>query len=624
MTASTATLRRSGAVLRRLVVFAALVSLALAGVSSAAEGPSTAAESTAATQEPDGADGVDQGSTTTSEPESLDEVVDQQPATTTTTTPATQPEHRDEAEDEQPTTTSQPGSFEEVVDQEPPTTTTPVTPVSDLPARPGPSPQVRESLIPFGSIALALLVLSAVGVVSYTLLRSRPVTPEPHRSAGSVRPSWTADTEVQRSVRAPAPAPAPAPVDPSTSDFLVGLGEALMDAGASVGHVESALRTVARANGVEDVGVIVLPTALIVSVPEGADVVSGIGAPGRTALRLDQIDDVLQLVREAESGAIGASEGERRLADIRHASAPYSPGLMLGGHICATAGVAAILHGTWVEIVAAAFLGVVVGAFRLWSRRFSSSHQSFVVLIAATVVSASVFALTRVVDDLLTFPVLISPLITFLPGGLLTIAVLELATGQIVSGASRLASGGLQLILLALGIVAGSQLVGVPTRRLAVENGETIAVVTPWVGVALFGIGLVWFYGARSSARLWILVVMYVAYAGQVIGGLFFGSALSAFFGALAMTPIAVLAARRPNAPSPLVTFLPGFWVLVPGGLGLDGVTRLFGVGGDDATEVFVTTATSMIGVSLGILLGLLLVAGDPERPWSETRKVAH
>jgi hypothetical protein len=31
------------------------------------------------------------------------------------------------------------------------------------------------------------------------------------------------------------------------------------------------------------------------------------------------------------------------------------------------------------------------------------------------------------------------------------------------------------------------------------------------------------------------------------------------------------------------------------------------------------TTATSMVGVSLGILLGLLLVASDPEHPWSES-----
>jgi len=224
----------------------------------------------------------------------------------------------------------------------------------------------------------------------------------------------------------------------------------------------------------------------------------------------------------------------------------------------------------------------------------------------------------RIVDDLVTFPLLVAPLITFLPGALLTIAVLELATGQIVAGASRLASGGLQLVLLALGIVAGGQLVGVPAGYLRGGGGGLIATIAPWIGVAVFGIGVAMFHGARRSARIWILLVLYVAYSGQVIGGLFFGSALSAFFGALAMTPVAVLAARQPSGPAPLVTFLPGFWILVPGALGLEGVTRLLGDGGAAGTGALVTTITSMVGISLGILLGLTLVADDPQRPWSQ------
>lgn len=409
-------------------------------------------------------------------------------------------------------------------------------------------------------------------------------------------------------------------VDPSVCDFLISLGEALMDAGAAVGHVESALQAVGRANGIDDVGVIVLPTALIVSVPEGGDVLTDIGAPGRAALRLDQIDDVLSLVHHAETGAIGAHEGSLRLAEIRSATPPYPTPLVLLGHVCAAAGLAAILHATWVEVALAAALGTVVGAFRLLTARLSSSCQPFVVLIAATAVSTSVLALTRVLDDLLTAPLLIAPLITFLPGGLLTIAVLELITGQIVSGASRLASGGMQLALLGLGTIAGSQLVGVPARAVAGGAEGTVAVLTPWIGVAVFGIGLVWFYGARSTARLWMLLVMYGAYAGQVVGGIFLGSALSAFFGALVMTPIAVLAGRKSTAPSSFVTLLPGFWLLVPGALGLGGATRLFAAGAQAATGAMVTTAVAMVGISLGILLGLLLLADDRERPWSENR----
>ncbi|MEO6122901.1 MAG: hypothetical protein ABIR32_04265 [Ilumatobacteraceae bacterium] len=145
-----------------------------------------------------------------------------------------------------------------------------------------------------------------------------------------------------------------------------------------------------------------------------------------------------------------------------------------------------------------------------------------------------------------------------------------------------------------------------------------LAVLAPRVGVAVFGTGIVWFNGARASARKWIVLVLDVAYSGQVIGGLFFGGALSAFFGALAMTPVALLAARQPSGPTPLVAFLPGFWILVPGALGLEGVTRL--LDGGPGAGALVTTVTSMVGISLGIRLGLTLAGSDPEHPWAETR----
>jgi uncharacterized membrane protein YjjB (DUF3815 family) len=101
-----------------------------------------------------------------------------------------------------------------------------------------------------------------------------------------------------------------------------------------------------------------------------------------------------------------------------------------------------------------------------------------------------------------------------------------------------------------------------------------------------------------------MIVVLYVAYAGQVVGGALFGGALSAFFGALAMTPFAMVGARQRWGPPMLVSFLPAFWLLVPGALGLVSLTRL--LGGDQASglDVLVTTGTTMVGIALGVLLG--------------------
>ena len=486
--------------------------------------------------------------------------------------------------------------------------------VDDLDQRQGSAASVRSSDIPLGSIVLAALVLVGVAIASFVLARRRPTGASP--SDEPVSPP-----AVEQLVRPRADQPASVPRrtgDTATLDFLIGLGQALIDAGDAVSHVESTLRAVARVNGIDGLGVIVLPTALFISLPDDDDVLTEVGVAGRTALRLDQIDDLLTLVGAAERGTIAAAEGQRRLAEIRASPPPHGHNIAVLGYMCSTVGLAAVLRAPEFELVVAAVLGAIVGTFRLATRRLGPSYQPFIPLVAAAAVSTMVFGLGRVVDDLETFPLLVSPLITFLPGALLTIGVLELATGQNVSGISRLASGAMKLVLLSLGLVAGSELVGVPAGDLGSKLQGPVGALVPWVGVGVFGVGVVWFNGARSSARVWIVLVLYVAYAGQVIGGLFFGSALSSFFGALAMTPVAILAARQRSGPTPLVMFLPGFWILVPGALGLDGVTSIIGVGSGGGA--LVTTVTSMVGISLGILLGLLLAADDPERPWANTR----
>jgi uncharacterized membrane protein YjjP (DUF1212 family)/uncharacterized membrane protein YjjB (DUF3815 family) len=465
--------------------------------------------------------------------------------------------------------------------------------------RPAVSASVQDSDIPLGSVLIALGVLAAVVIGVLTRVRRQPGD----LASGAAGPPLHVE-EADRPAAAPAGAGGLSAGDPKTLEFLVELGGALLDAGGAVSH------------GIHDLGVLVLPSTLVLSLRRGGSVVTEVRASTAVPLRLDQVDDVLRLVRDAEDGSLTAAEGRRQLDRIR--TSPRRRGShLLVAYSVSTIGLAMVLRGDWVEVVAAGVLGSVVGALRLVTASpQKAAYQAFWPLVAAATASASAFALGRLVDGLAVFPVVVAPLVTFLPGALLTIGVLELSTGQVVSGASRLAAGMMRLVLLALGILAGARLVGVDGGAIRSGAGGVVAAVSPWIGVALFGVGFSWFNGARRSAQSWILVVLYVAYAGQVLGGLFFGSSLSAFFGAVAMTPVAVLASRRPSGPTPLVTFLPAFWLLVPGALGLQGVSLIVG-DGLGGVEALVTTLISMVGISFGLLLGLVIAGVDPSRPWS-------
>jgi uncharacterized membrane protein YjjB (DUF3815 family) len=173
-----------------------------------------------------------------------------------------------------------------------------------------------------------------------------------------------------------------------------------------------------------------------------------------------------------------------------------------------------------------------------------------------------------------------------------------------ISGASRLVSGMVQLGLLAFGIVAAASLIAVDPDVLIDNPIDRLGPWAPWVGVLIVALGDYLHFSAPARSLGWILLVLYVAYAGQALGGAVFGGALSGFFGGLAMTPVVLWIDDRPYGAPQLVTFLPAFWLLVPGAVGLIGVTEI--VGGDHSigAEDLATALTSIVSIALGVLIG--------------------
>ena len=170
---------------------------------------------------------------------------------------------------------------------------------------------------------------------------------------------------------------------------------------------------------------------------------------------------------------------------------------------------------------------------------------------------------------------MIASLVVFIPGVALTTAFLELTEGQMVAGSSRLVWGGTQLGLLAFGIVAGIGMVGVSAERAFSSSDALLGSWAPWLGVLVFAVGVTIAHSAPPGAFPSLLVVLYAAWVGQVVGNALFGAYASGFTGALVMTVAAYLLARRPSTMPVYALFLSGFWLLVPGTLGLIGLTTV-------------------------------------------------
>lgn len=70
------------------------------------------------------------------------------------------------------------------------------------------------------------------------------------------------------------------------------------------------------------------------------------------------------------------------------------------------------------------------------------------------------------------------------------------------------------------------------------------------------------------------------------------------------MTPIAYLIQYRLAGPAAMVTFVPALWLLVPGSLGLIGMTELASDNSLAGVENFTTTLFSIVAIALGSLVG--------------------
>jgi len=392
---------------------------------------------------------------------------------------------------------------------------------------------------------------------------------------------------------------------PTTEEDVLRLmsiaGDALIEAGFDVSDVQSDLHAIATAHGMPDVQVIAMPTALVVSAPSGAGLQTSAVATGAVQLRLHQIEALDDVVNRSRLG-LDPRTAVREIKAIRRAPPPFPPLVQLLGSVLATMGLAVLLGSSGRGMLLAGALGVFTGALQLFGLRVPLRYQALVTVTAAAGVSLTVFLLARLGWSTDIVPSLIAPLITLLPGALLTTAVIELASGQMISGAGRLAAGATQLLLLALGIVGPALLVGIPALELTTTE-PAFGTLGPWLAVAAFGIGIVVNRCARPRSMGWILIVLYVAYGAQVLGGLFIGGMLSSFVGALAMTPVADLVARQRGGPPAIVSFTPAFWILVPGALGLMGVATLLS-GDDTGTATLLTTVVTMIGIALGVLVG--------------------
>ena len=394
---------------------------------------------------------------------------------------------------------------------------------------------------------------------------------------------------------------------PALEALLLELGVALTMTGDAISEIQTQLRAIASAHGFEHARISVFPTLLIVLLDEGrpADVRT---IDSIRQLPLDQASEVIRIARRAEAGAIEPGEAIAALERTLASPPRFGALTVIAAHGVLTIGLGLVIQPAATDLWVYAGLGILVGGLSAAASRFGFAGGYLLPVFAAALVSAIAF-LTHGGNDAASLRLTIPPLVTFLPGALLTMATVDLAMGETVTGASRFVAGMIQLSLLAIGIVIGAELVGDPlSGPVAGSADDTLGPWSPWAGVLLFGTGIFIHNSAPRRSFPWLLVVLFAAWIGQLVGRQVVDATLSGFIGAAVMVPVAHAVAHAPHAPPAHVMFLPAFWLLVPGTIGLIGVAELVGDNRQAGSENLATALVSIPSVALGILVGTMFV----------------
>jgi uncharacterized membrane protein YjjP (DUF1212 family) len=326
-------------------------------------------------------------------------------------------------------------------------------------------------------------------------------------------------------------------------------------------------------------------------------------APG--IFRLDQVAALKRTLVEIESG-MSAADACRRLDEISAQRPRWPWWLQAVGVALFAAGFAPSVVASWGEVGAAALLGLLMGLLVVAAggtrlEGLVPFLGAFAVTVLGLTVLSGLAGTTGV--TLLVIPALFITV----PGDTLSAAAGELLTGRITAGATRLLLGLFILGLIVIGIVAAAGVTG-HTEALSETLPEPdLPYAVLLAGWVVFSAGLVLAFNAEPIVLVWLVPSVIATFliqqgathlAGSVVGTLVAGAVLGAF---------AHLVDAVEQAPPRLILLLGGFFVLTVGGLGVRGVTAIFGGDVVSSVQNLADFGLQVPTVALALALGVII-----------------
>ncbi|WCD92324.1 threonine/serine exporter family protein [Microbacterium sp. nov. GSS16] len=399
------------------------------------------------------------------------------------------------------------------------------------------------------------------------------------------------------------------------TDVILGdLGVLLLECGTSVTDVRGSLEQVSRRAAPETtLEFAILPEMVMVSRPGAASATTTVIGKGE-ALTFRQSARASRLVRDLEMGAVPLASAPARMAAIR-ATPRRMPGAQsVIGCGLLSAALAVLFRCPWWAAALALLVGLLVGGLTLLMMRVRAAAA--VAPFVSSFLSTLLVGLVANALELGPVPLfaVCAPVAILVPGALITNALLELTSTDIVTGASRLMYGLIMLAFMAAGLYSGAALTGLRVDsasaalvgeavHLANESGGWDALPplwTAWPAVIVLAVGIGLAFGSGFRLTFVCIAAMTGTYAVLAFFSQQVGSVVATGIAAAVLFVAARVLERVMLAVPATVSFQPAFLLLVPGTVGLVSLASFDAQALASAPMMFLSLC---IGTKVGALL---------------------
>ena len=387
-------------------------------------------------------------------------------------------------------------------------------------------------------------------------------------------------------------------------DFIMKLGSAFHRYGTNAPRLELALTNIANSLGITG-NFFSTPTYLAVSIDtEDGQVTRHIRvSPGEVNLaKLSAVDHIAD---EVCDGKLSIDKGIKFLDKVKLSSDRYNKTITTIAFGLTSLALAIIFGGSFIDASFAFTVGSVLGLVGMLTSK-SEDFSNIFEFVAAFVCTVLAYIMKYAFPSTHFQIVLMASLIVIIPGLSLTIAMVELAAKNLVSGTARFMGAIVDFFKISFGVMAGIQTGKFFFSSLAPDMSFPLPDFWIIPAIVVGSLAFTIIFKARPKDFKWILLSGLSAIFAIKVSGWFLSGVLSIFIAGLVVGAGSNIFARIYNRPA-MIPLLPGIIFLVPGSIGFRGVNLIFenkyshglGIG----FQMFIIAITIVAGLFLANVL---------------------